>query len=304
MTHPPRVAIILVNYNGCQDTLECLRSLDKLTYPAFNVIVVDNASSDHSETMIRQHYPTITVLQSGSNVGYAGGNNLGIRRALDQGADYIWLLNNDTVVDPEALSHLVQRMQQNPKIGMCGSTLLYYHQRDTVQVLGGATYNKWLGISSHLGMNEPATLVHDSLEVERQLAYIIGASLLVSRTFLETVGLMNEAYFLYFEEIDWATRAKGRFTLGYAAQSIVYHKEGASVGTTKLAMPKLKRLRSEYYSLRSRLLFTRSYFPEALPSVCLGIVLMAVTRATKGEWARVKNLGEAVWLLLIGKRPA
>jgi GT2 family glycosyltransferase len=303
MAHP-FVSIVIVNYNGCNDTLECLGSLKELAYPNFDVIVVDNASSDNSATTIRQSYPTLTLLQSGQNLGYAGGNNLGIKQALNDGADYIWLLNNDTVVHPHALTHLVERMQQDPGVGMCGSTLLYYHKRDTVQVLAGATYNKWLGISSHLGEQSPAAIVHDARQIENQLAYVIGASMLVSRSFLEKIGLMNEAYFLYYEEIDWATRARGVFTLGYAPQSIIYHKEGASVGTTKQAVPKLKRLRSEYYGLRSRLLFTRTYFPTALPSVYLGIILMALTRSLKGEWSRVKNLGQVVWLLLVGKRPA
>jgi GT2 family glycosyltransferase len=300
----PLVYIVIVNYNGWKDTLECLSSLGYLTYPRVGIVVIDNASSDNSETLIREHDSSVTLLQSGSNLGYASGNNLGIRYALKNGADYVWLLNNDTVVDTQALDHLVQRMQQDPKVGMCGSTLLYYHKRDTIQVLAGATYNQWLGISSHLGKDELLSCLHDPQAIEQQLDYIIGASMLVSRTFLEEVGLMNEAYFLYYEEIDWATRAKGKFTLGYAPASIIYHKEGASVGTTKLAMSKLKRLRSEYYGLRSRLLFTRSYFPVALPSVYLGILLMFVTRAAKGEWARVKTLAEALWLLLTNKRPA
>jgi GT2 family glycosyltransferase len=229
----PLVYIVILNFNGWQDTLECLASLKQLAYPRFQTVVVDNASSNNSEEMIRQHYPTITLIQSGKNLGFAGGNNLGIRYALEKQADYIWLLNNDTVVETRALTHLVQRMQAKPLAGMCGSTLRYYDRREVVQVLGGATYNRWLGIQKPIGEGESANVIHNSDEIEAQLDYVIGASLLVSRSFIEKIGYLNEDYFLYYEEIDWATRARGQFTLTYAPQSIVYHKEGATIGTTK-----------------------------------------------------------------------
>ncbi|MGL4610998.1 MAG: glycosyltransferase family 2 protein [Trueperaceae bacterium] len=299
----PLVYIIIVNYNGWKDTVECLTSLTRLTYSHFNVVVVDNDSSDNSETIIRQHFPDRTMLQSGKNLGFAGGNNLGIRYAIQKNTDYVWLLNNDTVVDPESLSYLVKRMQEKPSAGMCGSRLLYYDRKEIVQVLGGSTYNKWLGVQKPIGEGESADIIHTPNEIEAQLSYIIGASLLVSRALIETIGYMNEDYFLYYEEIDWSIRAKDKYTLAYAPQSVVYHKEGSTIGTTKSQIPSAKRLRSEFYSLRSRLIFTRNHFPEALPTVYVGIFLMFAKRVLRGEWVRIKTLGQAVSLLLKGQKP-
>ena len=173
----------------------------------------------------------LVLIDAKANLGFAGGNNLALRYLRTRGyGSYFWLLNNDTVVEKGALNALICRMVADPAIGMCGSTLLYESARDTVQALGGAHYGRWLGTVKHIGHHERWPQRVDEGAVERQLSYLIGASTLASRAFLETVGLMQDDYFLYFEELDWAARAKGRFRLGYAARSTVYHKEGSSIG--------------------------------------------------------------------------
>ena len=151
MQNIPKVFIILLNWNGSNHTLECLASLEALTYDHYEIVVVDNASTDDSKKRIREAYPDLTLIQSGANLGFAGGSNIGIEYALLRDADFVWLLNNDTVVEPGALGRLVARAQSDPNIGMCGSTLIYYHNRDVVQAYGGGTYNKWLGLTKRLG---------------------------------------------------------------------------------------------------------------------------------------------------------
>jgi GT2 family glycosyltransferase len=172
----------------------------------------------------------LILIQTGGNLGFAGGNNVGLRYALSRDDfQYVWLLNNDTVIKADALTALVRGMQENPGAGMCGSTLPFYHDPDMIWALGGATYNKWLCKTECIGLRAPLSRTISKTEVESNMAYLAGASMLVSKAFLRAVGLMNERYFLYFEELDWALRAKNRFRLIFAPNSIVYHKVGASI---------------------------------------------------------------------------
>ncbi|MDQ3396755.1 MAG: glycosyltransferase family 2 protein [Deinococcota bacterium] len=283
---PPLVYIVILNWNGWRDTVECLASLNGLSYRNYRVVVVDNASSDGSVARIRAAYPELTLLESERNGGFAAGNNLGLRHALAHAADYVWLLNNDTTVDPEALTYLVKRLREEPAAGMCGSKLHYYHDPDKLQALGGASYNKWFGTAKHLGQHQGAKEPVDLKRLERSMDYVVGASLLVSRAFLEDVGLLSEDYFLYFEEIDWATRAKPRYRPALAEGSSVYHKEGASIGSSS-GTPTEKSLLADYYSLKNRLVFTRKFYPEALPTVYLGLLVAAFNRMRRRQWDRV-----------------
>ncbi len=286
----PVVFIVLLNWNGWRDTEACLASLAELTYPNYQVVVVDNASTDGSEAELKERYPELALLQSGANLGFAGGNNVGLRHALKHGADYVWLLNNDTLVEPDTLTQLVAKMQRERELGLCGSTLLYESQRDTVQALGGARYNRWLGTVQHVGQHEAWPQKVDEREIEGQLDYLIGASTLVSRLFLETVGFLQDDYFLYFEELDWAVRAQrhqGKFRLGYAAQSIVYHKEGSSIGGTDRAKAG-KSYTADLYALKNRVRFTRRFYPYALPTVYLGLLVALFNRVRRRQWRRVE----------------
>ncbi len=305
-----RVAIVLVNWNGWRDTIECLESLLSLRYPDYRIVVCDNGSSDDSlcrisawaqERGIRapeynrseaeaggssdDAVPPITLIRNGSNLGFAGGNNVGLRYGLASGDfEYFWLLNNDTVLEPDALTRLVARMREEPSIGICGSTILNYKKRENILVLGGGRYISWLGLPWHHGRFYQYAPDIDRELAEKRMNYVEGASMLLSRRFLEQVGLMNEEYFLYFEELDWAMRARGRFWLGFAPASIVYHKVGASIGTS--SNPVRKSLICDYYNIRNRILFTRRFYPLALPTVYLVLVAELLLRLLCGRWKR------------------
>lgn len=304
-----RVSIILVNWNGWRDTVECLESLLLLEYPDFRVIVCDNGSSDESLEEIRgwancraircAEYQrieaesggsvdcdaTLTLIHNGENLGFAGGNNVGMRYVLARNkADYCWLLNNDTVVKPDALTHLVARMQQKSTIGICGSTILLNNDRRSIQALGGGYYCRWIGLPWHYGRFASFERAINQTRAEAWMNYVEGASMLVSRKFLDEVGLLCEEYFLYFEEADWSIRAKGRFKLGYAPKSIVYHKVGGSIGTS--SNPAKMSYTSDYYNIRNRLMFTRKYYPVALPTVWLVIFGALLQRLCLFKWDR------------------
>lgn len=304
-----RVYIILVNWNGWQDTLECLESLLLLEYPDFRIVVCDNGSCDDSlhqiktwadrhETQYVEYQraeaeaggslvadPVLTLVRNAENLGFAGGNNVGLRYAMARGdADYCWLLNNDTVVEQAALTHLVSRNQQQPQVGICGSTILLYHERRRIQALGGGHYCRWIGLPWHYGSCSLWGGDVNQKKAESRMNYVEGASMLVSWQFLSEVGLLCEDYFLYFEEADWAIRANGRFRLGYASQSIVYHKVGGSIGTS--SNPAKKSYTCDYFNIRNRLLFTRRYYPAAMPTVWLVIVGALLLRLCMGKWDR------------------
>jgi GT2 family glycosyltransferase len=238
------VYIIILNWNGLKDTLECVGSCLKLDYPIFEIVIVDNGSDDGSENILRESFPSIRLIQTGANLGYAGGNNAGIRHALEGGADYIWLLNNDTTVDANALTELVKIAETNPSIGMVGSKILSYLQ-PTVLLYAGGRADLAVGETEHIGYGSED---RGQFDLGGDTGYITGCSLLVKRRVIEETGLMNEAYFLYYEETEWCTKARRKgYRLIYAPESVVYHKESVSVRKTTGVM--------HYYLTRNRLYF-------------------------------------------------
>lgn len=313
-----RTYIIIVNWNGWRDTIECLESLMLLEYPDFRIVVCDNGSEDDSILKLREWSEItfgsglwqelsrtvtengggitgtrFTLVTNGENLGFAGGNNVGLRYALSCGdAEYCWLLNNDTVVDAFALAAMVERMKEKPDAGMCGSTLREYDNRHKIQALGGAVYYKWFGIAWHIGRTISGDVLPDQVLVEKKMDYVVGASLLVRSSYIIEVGLMAEDYFLYFEEIDWVSRGQRRYSLAYAPKSVVYHKVGASIGTA--TNPRRKSFQCDYYTLRNRILFTSRYCPAVLPVVYLGLAGEMLVRVLCGRM----DLAAMIWRLL------
>jgi GT2 family glycosyltransferase len=247
----PLVFIIVLNWNGKDDTLECLSSLQKLDYPNFETVVVDNGSVDGSEEAIRASFPSVCFIQTGRNLGYAGGNNVGIKHALSHGADYVWLLNNDTTVDPMALTALVETAQADPRIAFVGSKIFFYDKPNMIWCAGGTIDLAEGGRTDHPGMGQEDHGQFDSIS---DVGYVTGCSLLASRAAIEAVGFLPEEYFLYFEETDWslAAQRKGYRTV-MAPASLVWHKY-AEVGDYKN--------RFIYYSFRNRIRIVRKYAPR------------------------------------------
>ena len=284
------VYVVILNWNGAHDTIACLQSLAGLQGPLPKVIVCDNASVDDSWSMLQvyveqQRALDIQLVQTGANLGFAGGNNVGLRLALsDPSMEFVWLLNNDTVVAPGALVELQRHMTQHTEVGVCGSTLLYADEPDRIQAVGGQ-YNPWLGTSTHLLGHQPYSEALCQSVNPAELDYVVGASMFVRRAVLETIGLLAEEYFLYCEEIDWATRMKRQMpemTLGYAPDSLVYHKEGASTLTSDRTK-KIYRYFSDYFFITSRLKFSRKYFPFHSLVVQASMLLVALRRIRAGQ---------------------
>ena len=227
----------------------------------------------------------LILIDNEANLGFAGGNNVGLKYlATRDDWDAVWLLNNDTVVRPDSLTKLVERMNEEPVPGICGSTLLYYDRPGKVQALAGGYYVKWVGLpwlQGRFANFRAERAVANAARVERRMNYVMGASMLVSKDFLKRIGCMDEDYFLFFEELDWAWRARQQFPLGYAPGSIVYHKGGSSIGTS--SNPWKKSLTCDYFALRNRLLFSKKHCREALPTIYLSLVFALLIRLCCGR---------------------
>jgi GT2 family glycosyltransferase len=222
----PCVFVVIVNWNGLSDTLECLESLDRMSYASHRVVLVDNASSDGSAAAIRGRHPSIRVIENKENLGFTGGNNAGIRHALENGADYVWLLNNDTIVDRNALSALVEAAESDPDAGIYGSKIYYDSNREVLS-FAGATIDWRSGRSLHIGRGEPDRGQYDAVrDVER----VSGCSMLVRKEVCGRVGLLDDDYFLYAEDLEWCVRARSAgYRCVFVPGSKVFHKEAASV---------------------------------------------------------------------------
>lgn len=275
----PRVYIIVLNYNNWKDTIECCNSLLQLNYSNYKVIICDNNSNDESKSKFaewKNEYASdlFFFIYNKENLGYAGGNNVGIRYALkDNDCEYVWLLNNDTIVTPEALQKLIDRFNSDNRMGLCGSLLYYYYQPDKIQAISGK-YNPFFATSVYNTNIKDFSGIH----------YPVGASMMASRAFIEEIGLLSEDYFLYYEELDWVMRVKGRYTVGYAPKSIVYHKEGATMGGK--ANPLEKSELSDFYALRNRIIFTKKFFPDYIYIVYLGLIISMLKRIKRRQWRR------------------
>jgi len=291
------IGIIVLNWQGWQDTLVCLESLKALIYPGnISIIVCDNASSDDSYPQIlnwaRQHYSEIALfyqekekclyakepggnelapfpfilIQTDSNLGFAGGNNVGIRYALTtQKYEYLWLLNNDTIVDAYALSILYEYAITHPGLALIGSTIIDYDQRDTIQCAGGCHYSPLLTIFKPVLAGKKLNKI---TQYENQtIDYVFGAAMFLPIAAIQKVGLLNEEYFLFYEELDYTQRLKRQgYDIGWCKNSFVYHKGSASVGNVQEG-DRNKLRRANYYENLSTLKYTANFYPYLLPLV-------------------------------------
>lgn len=238
LRRPSSVAIIVLNWNTPGDTLECLESLRQLRYEHCTVVVVDNGSTDGSERQIRAAYPELPFLQTGKNLGYAGGNNAGIRYALEQGAEFVWLLNSDTAVAPDSLDRLVQSLRDEA-VGIAGSVLLHYRDRDTGKRLDPSNKVQFNGgrIFWRRGETHSYSVLGERVDTSRDIPteYVHGASMLVRRAVFEQIGLIPDFYFLNYEESDFCVQAaKKGWRMVVNPRAIVWHKVGASMGQLSL----------------------------------------------------------------------
>jgi len=217
----PRVSVVTLNWNSKDDTLECVASLKKLNYPAYDIIVVDNGSADGSVSALRASHPDITVIENGKNLGYGAGFDVGLAYAFAHGAEYCLILNNDTVIDPEALTELLKMALQDERIGFVSGKVYWYGKPNTLQTTG--RYNDpVMLIGPHVGTGE---VDHGQYDQVRDYDFVDDVFLLVRRQVYEQVGGYDPLFFLYFEETDWCARVRrAGFRIVYTPGAKIWHK--------------------------------------------------------------------------------
>ncbi len=240
----PLVSIITISYDHPEVTCALLESLRHITYPNIEIIVVDNASPKDDPAIIKQSYPEIIFIQSEKNLGFAGGNNIGIKHAKGK---YILLLNNDTEVETGFLEPLVEKLESNSKIGAVSPKIKFFFQPDTIQFSGQAPINPYTMRSHGYGYG-----IVDSGQFDQDTTtnFVHGAAMMIPIEVVRKVGLMAEIYFLYYEELDWGARIRAAgYELWYVHNSTVMHKESISTG-------RLTPFKT-YYMNRARILYLR-----------------------------------------------
>lgn len=275
MNSLPSVFLVLLNWNGWTDTIQCLASIAQQDYCTLTVIVVDNGSTDGSVRKIREAAPEALLIENAVNLGFSAGCNVGIRHALERGADYIWLLNNDTIVTTNALRDMVELAESDRTIGAVGSVIYHMDGDNRLQAWGGGRINLWTGRSCHL---------HASGE----LHYITGASMLLPARAIRRVGLLDESFFLYWDDCDMSLRLRGAgYRITVASQSIIYHKESATVGK--------RTIRQDRMFSESTVRFCRKHAPIPLLAILIAVGGRSVKRLLTGRPASAAAVLQGAW---------
>ena len=218
---PPLVYIIILNWNGCRDTIECLESVFKLDYDNFKVIVVDNGSIDDSVLVIRKRYPQVILIENRENLGYTGGNNIAMHYAMEQGAEYMWLLNNDTLIERNTLEKLVGTAGKSDEIGMVSPVIYYLGEPEEIQFCGCCI--DWKNLNLIKFENTEDALSGESKMPDQ--IWLWGTALLIRSKVILKVGYLDEQYFAYWEDVDYSIRANiagFRNVVDHSAR--IYHK--------------------------------------------------------------------------------
>ncbi len=272
------ISIVTVNFNQSQATIELLQSI-ALHYPDDNleVILVDNGSADQDEAVYTACYPGINYIRSATNLGFAGGNNLGISKAT---GDYLFLVNNDTEFTAGLIETLLTTMKAHPEIGIISPKIKYFDQPDTLQYVGFTPMNYYTCRNKCIGQFEKDCGQYDDLT--GPTGYIHGAAMMISRAALSAAGNMAENFFLYYEEMDWCENIKAAgYEIWVNPKAVIYHKESMAVGKNSAL--------KAYFMNRNRILFIRRNADLVARSFFYSYFLLFVTPRNCLKYLREDN---------------
>jgi GT2 family glycosyltransferase len=279
------VYILILNSNRCSDTLCCLTSLSQSTYKNKKIIVLDNQSTDGSPEAIPAAFPNVQFVNLPENLGYAGNNNVGIQLALEQGAEWVFVLNEDTILDPECLTHLIEAGESDPAIGIVGPLVYHYDEPTVIQSAGGMLGPYWESI--HLGKNEPD---QGQYQQPHSVEWISGCAILVRRPTIQQAGMLDNNFFIYWEETEWCIRiGRAGWKIVHAPQAKIWHK-----GVQRDYQPKPT---FTYYGTRNRLMtLSKHKAPLKVWMHTWFQLLRTLTSWTiKPRWRSKRNHRDAMW---------
>lgn len=272
------VGIILVNYNGYEDTKECIESIKKNTYHNYKIIIVDNASPDGSGKLLDNEYSgdkDIIVILNRENAGFSEGNNIGLKYASEEKLDYVLMLNNDTIVDSDFLYKLINGARKTNFKGLYSGKILYYFDKDKIWFAGGK-YNYFKGTASHVGVNENDSKYYNTT---RKIEFICGCCIFMSMEIYHQLGNLSDEYFLYAEDLDYSLMAQNKnISMYYIPEARIYHKVSAS--TSKIS------ILSQYYMIRNRFyIISKFHYGHKKISAYIFTTLWCIKRIIKQEFS-------------------
>jgi GT2 family glycosyltransferase len=281
----PLVVTVILNTNRRDDTLAVLDSISRSDYPNHRVIVLDNASSDGTEQAIRASFPAASILLLERNLGYAGNNNLGIEAALKQGADWVFVLNEDTLLAPDCISSLVEAGSKQNRIGIVGPMVYHNDEPDIIQSAGGQLSDTWR--AWHRGQNEPD---RGQFPTVQQVDWISGCAIMVRRAVIEQLGALDSRFFYYWEETEWCLRASRHgWTILHVPQAKLWHK---GVQRDYRPGPSVT-----YYSTRNHfLLLAKHHAPlRAWLAAWSDTLRTLISWTVKPKWRSMRAHRNAMW---------
>ena len=300
----PSVAIIIINWNGYHLTQACLTSLRKVSYRNFEVILVDNGSEDKSGTKLKSEFPEIELIQSKTNLGFTGGNNLGMEHALYKQFDYILLLNNDTIVESDFLEPLVGFLENNSNYAAVQPKIMFEKERNKIWNAGGG-YFKLLETTWSIGIGKEDI---GQYQIAKDTAWITGCTILVRPKVIREIGMLDERFFAYYEDVDWSLRMKKfGYRLRYLPQSKLYHVAGASSNKTNKTKEGTVPPIIHYYRTRNHLFLIRNH--SSLIPFLLSLLYQTIKNsafivflALRGRFNKVKAIIKGQYDGLFEKR--
>ena len=277
----PRISIIILNWNGYKDTCELLDSLKKIISPAFNILVVDNNSIGNDvEKLVNRYGSLINTIKAENNLGFAGGNNLGIKKALKDSTDYIVLINNDTIVELNFLESMLRVFDENQKVGIAAPQINYFSESNKIWSVGGR-----ISRIKGSGFAYSDKIENESINESGYRDFVSGCCMMIKKEVFETIGLFDEKFFLYVEDTDFCYRTiKAGFKIFVSTQSKVYHKIGSSTGGKLEQLP-------IYYVTRNRLYFAKKNFYS---TYLITVIYVFFTMILKSLWWNLTGKGNLV----------
>ena len=284
----PEISVIIVDWNGYNDTLSCLNSLKKVTYKNLQVIVIDNGSEKDGYLELKNEFPNLKVIRTEFNLGFTGGNNVGIRYALEKGTDFVLLLNNDTIVTPEFVEPLLKVFDRNDKAGIVAPQINYYDEPNKIWTAGGK-------ISKFRGSGFAYSDHYDdgSKKDDKKVTFVSGCCMLIKKEVLEKVGLFDENFFLYVEDADLCCRTIiAGYNIIVSNSSKIFHKISRSTSGNLSQLPL-------YYVTRNRLYFAKKNFPGVniltLLYVFITMFFKSIEWAVQGKFSNIFVIKKAFY---------
>lgn len=295
----PRVSIIILNWNSYEVTLDCLLSLRKIDYPNFEMVLVDNGSVDGSPEKLLENVPEIRLIRNPTNLGFAGGCNVGMRDALRRGTDYLLLLNNDTIVAPDFLSQLVSFTESDKKIGAASPKVLFFDHPDRLNYAGGK-HRPWRLFPKVFGLRQLDDGRYDKI---REVSLLTGCAFLIKAEVVSKIGVLEEIYFHFYEDIEWSLRVlKAGYKTFYVPTAKIWHKEhyvtDRNQGNGFI----------EFSLTRASMIFVRKHLPVRqwpfkMPFFGVWMIYRTLVFSFHGDWKKVSSLYKGFWAGCVMKLP-